>query len=226
MYKAIIVEDNAPVAEINREYLMKCGEFEITAIFKDGAEAMEYLKTNSVDLAILDVYMPRLDGMQMLHKLRAQHNPVSVIMITAANDLRVIESSLNSGIIDYIIKPFSYDRFASAIDKFKKRAGFMKENKRERLTQTKLDKLLELQTESNDNKPLDKGLNKKTLDTVYAWLSEHPHNPVTCDTLSGQLKLSKVTIRRYLNYLIEAGKVQSSVDYETGGRPSIIYQLK
>ncbi|ETP73416.1 response regulator of citrate/malate metabolism [Lachnospiraceae bacterium JC7] len=226
MYKAIIVEDNAPVAEINREYLIKCGDFEIAAVFKDGAEALEYLKNNTVDLAILDVYMPKMDGMHLLHKLRAVHNPVSVIMITAANDLRVIENTLNSGIIDYIIKPFSFDRFASAIDKFKKRAGFIKENKAERITQTKLDKLLEIQTESSENKPLDKGLNKKTLDTVFTWLKEHPAEPVTCEILSGQLKLSKVTIRRYLNYLIEDGKLQSSVDYETGGRPSIIYQLK
>ncbi|OON87144.1 hypothetical protein BXO88_04535 [Oribacterium sp. C9] len=226
MYKAIIVDDNAPVAEINREYLMKCGEFEVTAMFKDGFEAMEYLKNNSVDLAILDVYMPKMDGMQMLHKLRALHNPVSVIMITAANDLMVIESSLNSGIIDYIIKPFSFERFSSAIEKFKKRAGFMKENKAERLTQTKLDKLLESHIEASENEPLEKGLNKKTLETVYTWLTEHPKDRVTCENLSGQLKLSKVTIRRYMNYLIGEGKVQSTVDYETGGRPSIIYQLK
>ncbi|SFG13892.1 response regulator [Oribacterium sp. WCC10] len=226
MYKAIIIEDNAPVAEIDREYLEKCGGFEIVAILKDGAEALEYLKNNSVDLAILDVYMPKMDGMHLLHKLRTLHNPVSVIMITAANDLRIIENSLNSGIIDYIIKPFSFERFASAIEKFKKRAGFMEEHKEERLTQTKLDKLLDTSLESSKNAPLEKGLNKKTLDTVFSWMTDHPNERVTCETMSGQLNLSKVTIRRYLNYLIENGKVKSTVDYETGGRPSIIYQLK
>ena len=226
MYKAIIVDDNAPVAEINREYLEKCGGFEIVAIFKDGADALEYLRDNKVDLAILDVYMPKLDGMQLLHKLRSIHNPVSVIMITAANDLGVIGSTLNNGIIDYIIKPFSFERFSSAIDKFKKRAGFMAENKTERITQTKLDTLLETQQPSPESEPLEKGLNKKTLETIHSWLTAHPTETVTCEALSGQLTLSKVTIRRYMNYLIETGKVKSTVDYETGGRPSIIYQLK
>ena len=226
MYKAIIIEDNAPVAEINREYLLKCGDFKIVAVFKDGAEALEYLKTNTVDLAILDVYMPKMDGMQLLHKLRTLHNPVSVIMITAANDLHVIENSLNSGVIDYIIKPFSFERFASAIEKFKTRAGFMEEHKEERLTQAKLDKLLEAKPEDTKKEPLEKGLNRLTLETIYKWLTDHPGERVTCETLSGQLTLSKVTIRRYMNYLIENGKVRSTVDYETGGRPSIIYQLK
>lgn len=226
MYKAIIVEDNAPVAEINCEYLKKCGDFEITAVFKDGEEALEYLKTNSIDLAILDVYMPKMDGMQMLHRLRTLHNPVSVIMITAANDLRVIESSLNSGIIDYIIKPFSFDRFAAAIERFKKKAGFMMDHRQERLSQTSLDELLELRIEATKKEPLEKGLNKLTLETIYTWLTNHPEERVTCETLSGQLALSKVTIRRYMNHLIENGKVKSTVDYETGGRPSIIYQLK
>jgi response regulator of citrate/malate metabolism len=172
------------------------------------------------------VLMPKLDGMQLLHKLRSIHNPISVIMITAANDLGVIRSTLNNRIIDYIIKPFSFERFSSAIDKFKKRAGFMAENKTERITQTKLDTLLETQQPSPESEPLEKGLNKKTLETIYSWLTAHPTETVTCEALSGQLTLSKVTIRRYMNYLIETGKVKSTVDYETGGRPSITYQLK
>ena len=48
----------------------------------------------------------------------------------------------------------------------------------------------------------------------------------TCDTLAGVVGLSKVTVRRYLNYLAEIGEIDSSVDYETGGRPCIKYFIR
>ena len=94
--------------------------------------------------------------------------------------------------------------------------------------QTMLDQLLnaapaKLNFETQD---LRKGLNQMTLDRVKSYLRERPDEKHTCESLSAALGLSKVTIRRYLNYLIEIQEMVSSIDYETGGRPRVLYLLK
>ena len=69
-------------------------------------------------------------------------------------------------------------------------------------------------------------MNPKTHDRVKSYLRERPDEKHTCESLSAALGLSKVTIRRYLNYLIEIQEMVSSIDYETGGRPRVLYLLK
>ena len=73
---------------------------------------------------------------------------------------------------------------------------------------------------------LRKGLNQMTLDHIYGFLLEHPQNKHTCKSISEAVGLSKVTVRSYLNYLIEMGRLVSSIDYETGGRPRVLYRLE
>ena len=77
-----------------------------------------------------------------------------------------------------------------------------------------------------ETQDLRKGLNQMTLDRVKSYLWERPDEKHTCESLSAALGLSKVTIRRYLNYLIEIQEMVSSIDYETGGRPRMLYLLK
>ena len=73
---------------------------------------------------------------------------------------------------------------------------------------------------------LQKGLNQKTLSHIYKHLENNPEEKHTCESISEVSGLSKVTVRRYLNYLIESGRLLSSIDYETGGRPRVLYRLK
>ena len=73
---------------------------------------------------------------------------------------------------------------------------------------------------------LKKGLQQRTLDMIRSHLDKMKGETCTCDTLAGVVGLSKVTVRRYLNYLAEIGEIDSSVDYETGGRPCIKYFIR
>ena len=69
-------------------------------------------------------------------------------------------------------------------------------------------------------------LQQRTLDMIRSHLEKMKGETCTCDTLAGVVGLSKVTVRRYLNYLAEIGEIDSSVDYETGGRPCIKYFIR
>ena len=62
--------------------------------------------------------MPRMNGFETLRELRKEHKSVDVIMVTAANDRESLEEALHLGIVDYLVKPFTFDRFKIALDKF------------------------------------------------------------------------------------------------------------
>ena len=106
MYKVIIVEDDPMVAMINRHYVEHDKRFSVVQCFRSGDEALAYLQKNSVDLVILDVYMPGMDGLSLLKKIRMDDISVDIIMVTASNDKNTLENILRFGVIDYLVKPF------------------------------------------------------------------------------------------------------------------------
>ena len=207
MIRAIIVEDDPMVAQINGQYLRQMGDFRIEGMFSNGLEALEHLRRNGADLVILDIYMPSMNGSELLRRMRGEGIPTAVIMVTAATEMKVVDESLRLGIVDYLIKPYSFDRFREAVRKF--------------LTKDNL--LVGSPTAGGE---LRKGLNQRTLAHVYEFLCGQWEEKHTCESISAATGLSKVTVRRYLNYLIETGRVVSSIDYETGGRPGVLYKVK
>ena len=77
MIHTAIVEDDPMVAQINRQYLQRMGDFHIGGIFTNGKDALEYLQTQPVDLAILDVYMPGINGDRRNGDARGGRSPPS-----------------------------------------------------------------------------------------------------------------------------------------------------
>ena len=77
---------------------------------------------------------------------------------------------------------------------------------------------------SSQSAPLTKGLNERTLGLIRLFLSEHPEEVWSSEQISEQVHLSRITVRRYLNYLVETNELVSMIDYQTGGRPSIKYR--
>ena len=73
----------------------------------DGEEAFEYIQTGIYDLAVLDVMMPKMDGITLLKKIRESKNNMPIIMLTAKDDISDIELGLDSGADDYLTKPFA-----------------------------------------------------------------------------------------------------------------------
>ena len=76
MYKVLIVEDDPMVAMINEQYIKRNKNFQLVGKCKDGAAALEFLEHNTVDLLVLDVYMPHMDGLETLRTIRNRQIPV------------------------------------------------------------------------------------------------------------------------------------------------------
>ena len=225
MIRTIIVEDDPMVAQINRQYLCQLGGFSVEAICAGGLEAWSFLLANEVDLLILDIYMPGMDGCTLLRKMRAAGMACSVIMVTAATEVAMVEEVLSLGIEDYLIKPYSFERFRDALHKYRHNAELLQ--KLDTVNQDVMDELLVHQNRNDTaGAELRKGLNQNTLRTILGYLEEAPDDEHTCESISQHAGLSKVTVRRYLNYLIEIGELTSAIDYETGGRPRVLYRRR
>ncbi len=225
MIKTVIVEDDLMVASINSQFAKQNPNIQIVATFHNGKDALDYLKKSDADLVLLDLYMPDCTGLELLSELRSIGSEIDVIMITAANDAEHINEALQLGIVDYLIKPFQYERFAQALDKYLVRKKAIESGVS--FTQEEIDRLVNASTPSASTKKteLQKGVQQKTLDKIRVCLSAHPGNYLPCEQIASETGLSRVTIRRYMNFLIEENEVTSMIDYSTGGRPSILYQI-
>ena len=225
MIKTVIVEDDLLVASINSQFAKRNPNIQIVATFHNGKDALDYLKKSDADLVLLDLYMPDCTGLELLSELRSIGSEIDVIMITAANDAEHINEALQLGIVDYLIKPFQYERFAQALDKYLVRKKAIESGVS--FTQEEIDRLVNASTPSASTKKteLQKGVQQKTLDKIRVCLSAHPGNYLPCEQIASETGLSRVTIRRYMNFLIEENEVTSMIDYSTGGRPSILYQI-
>ena len=225
MIRVMIVEDDPMLAQLNAQCLSQFPQLQVEATFSNGRDALTYLKEHEIQLAVVDVYMPMLNGLELLRSIRSCGIQTGVIMITAATEMSVVEEALRLGIEDFIIKPFSFSRLQEAVQKYLGRMNLVKSSKW--ADQAVVDKLLGNGfTGEERSRDLRKGLNGKTLQAIENLLREERDQAHTCESISQSSGLSKVTVRNYLNYLIETGQLESSIDYGTGGRPRVLYKLK
>lgn len=224
MLKTVIVEDDRMVAAINAQYAEKTPGVEVVASFHNGKDALNFLEYTSVDLLLLDLYMPDFSGIELLSELRKKGNKVDVIFITAANDTAHIQEALQLGAIDYLIKPFKYERFEEALDKVVLRKKVIE--KGIEITQDDVDQMIRNCRPNPESRSaeLEKGLQRPTLELIRAHLKDNDKVYLTAEQISSNTGLSKVTVRRYLNYLIGLGEIISKTDYSTSGRPRVEYK--
>ncbi len=216
MFKTIIVEDDYMISMLNRSFTERDKRFSVLQEFSSGRQALSFLRQTAVDLIILDVYMPLMTGAEFLRELRATGSQVDVIVVTAAHETQMLADLLKMGIVDYIIKPFTAERFQQALDVFCRQREALES--KEHICQGDVDKLIYL---SPFHKAIPKGLQEKTLEKVRSELSDQEQ---TCEAVACKTGLSVVTARRYLNFMLEHAMAESRINYDTGGRPSVVYR--
>ena len=223
MYKVLIVEDDPMVAMINEQYIKRNKNFEVVGKCQDGTAALTFLKENEVDLLVLDVYMPHMNGFETLRQIRSEQITVEAIMVTAANDRDSLEEALHLGIVDYLVKPFTFDRFQMALEKYIAQNNALKDI--ETLNQTSIDHIID-NTRKKSEDLFPKGIQERTLIIIMEYLNSNKGQWFTGDDIAAKVGLTGVTVRRYMNYLAESGRVVGEMNYETGGRPCMRYKIE
>ncbi len=225
MYRFIIVEDDPMVASIHQSYFRSFPQFDLKGVFSNGKEAMLYLEEHPADLAVVDYYMPEMNGLMFLRQLREQKLQTSVIMITAADDVDTFREIMQYGILDYIVKPFTRERFSLALDKFLRTREKLRSA--EKLSQKEIDEIIHAgKNRDSAAAQIPKGIQENTLKMLREYLLEHQDAYFSSNDVAAALNLSRITVRRYMNYLLKNNEVSSRIDYNTGGRPSIMYRFQ
>lgn len=218
--KILIVEDDPMVALINKRFLENMGFKDILGPVQTEEEIIKVLDKENIDLILLDVYLPKKNGIDILKSLRYKKYLTDVIMITAANSVEEVKRAFAYGVTDYLVKPFEFERFEEAVNKYKQKNNLL--NKREALSQQDIDVISKSLEEKIE---LPKGLNQKTLDRIMEFLKENQRKVWTLREIAYELKISNVTIKKYMDYLEDVKKVNVTLTSGNVGRPEYKYTL-
>ncbi|WP_117149106.1 MULTISPECIES: response regulator [Paraliobacillus] len=223
--KVLIVEDDPMVAEFNKRYLDKIKGFSLVEIARSVEEATLLIeeKANEIQLILLDIYMPGQNGLEMLSTIREKGLPIDVILITAATDTDNIQTALHYGAVDYLIKPFEFDRFKKALLLYKEKFDLF--HRQENLNQTELDqRLLNYRQEKiHEQKALPKGLTRSTLLIIIPMIKKM--QSFSTDEIADSTGISRVSVRKYLVFLVEIDVLEETLTYGIG-RPVYTYAYK
>ncbi|MCY7782229.1 MULTISPECIES: two-component system response regulator DctR [unclassified Bacillus (in: firmicutes)] len=213
-WKVLLIEDDPMVQEVNKEFITTVKGFDVCAIAGNGEEGIKLIKEKQPDLVILDVYMPKKDGIKTLQEIRKQKLEVDVIVVSAAKDKETISLMLQNGAVDYILKPFKLERMRQALEKYKQYKQKIEAN--DTLSQEQLDAILNIPQQAVQELP--KGLNHFTMNEVTAFLKQQTAS-LSAEEVAKALGIARVTARRYLDYLEKNGTIKLDVQYGGVGRP-------
>lgn len=111
--RILVVEDEKKVGSFIKKGLEE--EHYAVDIAYDGEEGLTLAQINEYDLILLDIMLPRLDGMEVLRQIRRNGSNVPILMLTAKDSVEDIVSGLNGGSDDYLTKPFSFDELVARV---------------------------------------------------------------------------------------------------------------
>ena len=219
----LIVEDDPMVALINKRYLEQITDIKTFGPVMYENHIIKSLKENDIDLILMDVFLPEKSGIDILKAIREKNFFTDVIMITAANSTNEIKRAFAYGVVDYLVKPFEFERFKEAINKYKARKKVLLNE--EVVSQSDIDSLIMNNSSENEVK-LPKGLNARTLDRIIDFLNEKSNEVWTLREIAYEIKISNVTIKKYMDYLESIGKVDLEMNFGNVGRPEYKYFVK
>lgn len=119
--KLLIAEDEVGVARALQTILQR-NRFSVDVTY-DGEEALHALLSNHYDLAILDIMMPKLDGIEVLRQVRAHHLDLPILLLTAKAEVEDRVEGLNAGADDYLPKPFATSELIARVKALMRRSS-------------------------------------------------------------------------------------------------------
>jgi len=220
--RTLIVEDDPVASAAHAEYVGRVRGFEVVAEAPTGADALRVLARGGGDLVLLDVHLPDTNGLEVLRRMRAAGNPTDVIMVTQARDLAVVRAAIAFGATQYLVKPFTSGAVRAKLE------GYLAYRDRlaagRPVAQNDVDGLFDALRAPVGADALPKTVSRETLDAVVATL--RPGAGITAQEVGEALGMSRVTARRYLEHLVDAGLAVREPRYGGTGRPQLEYRVQ
>jgi response regulator of citrate/malate metabolism len=224
--RVLVVEDEPLTAEAHVAYLDRLDGFEVVGRARDGRETLDAVRAlggphgRGLDLVLLDMNLPDTHGLQLCRALRAAGSSVDVIAITAVRDASVVRTAVSLGIVQYLIKPFTFATFADRLGAYRAFRESLATGQGQ-VTQSDVDS--GFATLRRAPAPtLAKGLAPATLEQVVAVLRRG--GSPSAGEVADAAGVSRVTARRYLEHLADTGAATREPRYGSPGRPEHGYR--
>lgn len=217
-WRVIVVEDDPVVAGLHCRFLTRVPGFDLAGVAATAAQAEQLVATLNPDLLLLDLGLPDRSGVTLLRRLRARGEPLEVIAVTAATATSVVRATVHLGVVDYLVKPFNQERLRQALALFRRRMAMLAG---EQLAQIDVDRICS--DGPNAHRWLPRDLSLDRLRHIQESFTAFTR-PVTAAEVAARTGVSRVTARRYLEYLVTVGQAQTSVLPSGPGRPTKTYQ--
>ncbi|MEU0154196.1 response regulator [Micromonospora fulviviridis] len=220
--RVLVVEDEPLLAEAHKAYTERVPGFVVVGVAHTARDAMAALRQRGgtdIDLVLLDFRLPDLHGLDVCRALRAAGSSVDVLAVTSARDLAVVRTAVSLGVTHYLLKPFT---FAAFRDKLERYAEYRRQALAdgEVAAQHEVDRMFAT-LRGTTRHTLPKGLDEQTLHTVLAALGD---GGLSATEVGRRTGISRVTARRYLEYLVSADRAVRAPRYGTPGRPEVEYR--
>ncbi|MEX2983722.1 response regulator [Streptomyces sp. C36] len=217
--RVLVVEDDPVAADAHALYVGRVPGFTVAGVAHSRCDASQFLKRTAIDLLLLDLYLPDGHGLQLVRSLRAAGHAADVIAVTSARDLAVVREGVSLGVVQYVLKPFTFSTLRDRLVRyaeFRAAAG-------EASGQEEVDRALSA-LRAPQPVALPKGLAVDTLQAITETLRSADDGGLSSGAAATTVGVSRITARRYLEYLVDTGRAARAPQYGQIGRPELLYR--
>jgi response regulator of citrate/malate metabolism len=219
----LVIEDEPVAAEAHRAYVDRTPGFTTAAVAGTGAHALAALARVPVDLVLLDMNLPDTSGIELCRRIRAAGADVDVLAVTSARELATVRAAAAHGVVGYLLKPFTYPALRDRLTAYAEYRARVRSGGAA-AGQDEVDRALDAVRPARPA-PLPKGMGRETLDAVVAAVRAAGEGLSAAETAQ-RIGASRITARRYLEYLADTGLVDRAPRYGGTGRPEMEYRWR
>ncbi len=224
--RVVVVDDDFAVAALHRAFVADLPGFAVVDVVHTGEAALGAVREHRPDLLLLDIYLPDMTGLEVLHRLREDPGSVvDVVAITAAREVETVRTAMAGGVLHYVIKPFTRADLHARLEDYRRHRSLVREAATEPLDQEQVDRLLGATRAVPTAQSLPKGLAARSMEMVVEALRSEPR-PMSADDVAARVGMSRVAARRYLEHLAETGRAEVRPRYGRAGRPQNLYSWR
>ncbi|MFC8046399.1 response regulator [Nocardia sp. NPDC057353] len=229
MIRVLIVEDEPLIAEAHRAYVERLAGFtpvRVAHTARDGMRAVAEASANEtpIDLVLMDIGLPDASGLDLATAMAGLTPRPDVIAITSARDLTMVRTAVASGVVLYLLKPFTFAAFRDKLERYREFRHALPEGQ-SAATQQEIDRAFGILRTSDQRATTPKGFAPQTLREISEAVRTAPDG-VTATETAATVGVSRITAWRYLEKLADDGLVDRKSDYGRAGRPKSRYTWK
>jgi two-component system response regulator DcuR len=220
--RVLILEDDLRASYTLESTINQQPGFKVVAVCETCAEARMQFELYKPDLVFVDITLPDGNGVELIREWREHNVQSHFIMTTAVRETKTIEQTVQLGVIDYLVKPIRMSRVIQSLDDYQQYRQTVVSHTT--VDQEEIDQLLR-KSPRKTLRQTPKGIDSTTLATLKDYLNLERPDCFSSEDIGEKMNFSRITARRYLEYLESEGILRLELDYNTGGRPRRLYKL-